>query len=101
MKIDQVRNNLIQTIAGKEALSAGYWEAIRKGEMDTATGVAMLEFLKINIAELRRILEDVETCVFETNHLEAELEEAEKDMRKMSVDISNLGWMVNPDRMGQ
>ena len=66
MNIFTIRDNLIQTIAGKEALSSAYWEAIRKEEMDTKTGVAMVEFLKINIGELRAILNDVEKVCSKT-----------------------------------
>ena len=70
MNIFTIRDNLIQTIGGKEALSSAYWDAIRTGEMDAQTGVAMVEFLKINIGELRTILNDIEhVCTKTTSEI--------------------------------
>ena len=64
MNIQTVRDNLINTIAGKEKMLAGIknpddifnWEA-------RAAAIATREFLEINIDELRRILQDVEQCI--------------------------------------
>ena len=80
MNIQQVRDNLIKTIEGKEK----YLEEVRKArslanrEEDNAL-FATQEFLKLNIDELRKILKDVTICCVEA--VEAE-------------------WIKNPDRMG-
>ena len=82
MNIQTVAENLRNTIAGKE----GHLAAIRRemasvGRRDdeTIAMVATSEFLKINIDELKRILQDVETCC----------EKATED-----------SWALNPDRSG-
>jgi len=65
MNIQTVITNLKRTIAGKEEALALY-ESRR--DIPRATGdqmaiIATIEFLKINIAELKRILQDVEQCI--------------------------------------
>jgi len=65
MNIQTVAQNLRNTIAGKEEALALY-ESRR--DIPRATGdqmaiIATIEFLKINIAELKRILQDVEQCI--------------------------------------
>lgn len=77
MNIETVANNLRNTIAGKEALLT-----ISSANMDSDVDIVdreICEFLKINIAELQRVLQDVEQCV-----------------KKESDD----SWITNPDRMG-
>ena len=64
MNIQTVANNLRATIAGKEEML----EKLNKGRMymtmaESLAGDATIEFLEINIAELRRILQDVEQCI--------------------------------------
>jgi len=64
MNIYTVRDNLIQTIEGKERMLADYQEVRKlasRGE-DMAL-YATVSFLKVNIDELKRILKDVEQCI--------------------------------------
>ena len=65
MKIDQVRSNLITTIAGKEAYMAQLWDRIAAKEVDPQMTIIIIEFLKVNLGELRTILADVERCLEE------------------------------------
>jgi len=81
MNLSTVITNLRNTIAGKEEALALY-ESRR--DIPRATGdqmaiIATIEFLKINIAELNRILDD---------------------LVEVSVKGINLSWQQNPDRMG-
>jgi hypothetical protein len=81
MNIYTVRDNLKNTIKGKEA----YLEEIRKARELATSGEDMAlyatgEFLKININELKVILHDVEKCCEE---------------------FSLMSWEINPERMGQ
>jgi hypothetical protein len=73
MDIYTVRDNLRNTIAGKEAMLTEY------SERKTPEHYAMCDMLEININELKRILQDVEQC-------------AKK--------ASNDSWMINADRSG-
>lgn len=64
MNIQTVAENLRATIAGKEQML----EKLNKGRMymtmgETLASDATVEFLEINIAELKRILQDVEQCL--------------------------------------
>jgi hypothetical protein len=84
MNIQTVAQNLRNTIAGKEQALKEYNKALNVqidplevGERMAIT--ATIEFLEINIAELRRILQDVESCV--------------------TQDVEQ-SWRDNPDRMG-
>ena len=65
MVIENIAQNLRNTIAGKEHLLDQYTRALEGDKMlyeqKVAVGAAS-EFLKINIAELRRLLADVEAC---------------------------------------
>ena len=85
MNISTVAENLRNTIAGKEKHLAGLQECIRGLEAIDCQddswfrATVTVEFLAINIAELKRILADVEQC------------EA-KDVEQ--------SWRDNPDRMG-
>ena len=83
MNIYQVRDNLKNTIAGKEKYLAECNDALDKGITSTGVHIAVnttKEFLEINIAELQRILVDVEVCCEQ---------------------YSEMGWMINSERMGQ
>jgi hypothetical protein len=70
MNIQTVADNLRNTIAGKEQLYANRAQEMRKlygsTEEDSYTKLAVclssMEYLRINIDELRRILADVEVC---------------------------------------
>ena len=92
MNIYTVRDNLVDTIAGKEALlkkslaaqsdiklhapsTGGY----SREKLSGAALSSVIEYLEINIDELKRILADVEVCC----------EKATQD-----------SWTTNPDRSG-
>jgi hypothetical protein len=80
MNIYTVRDNLINTIKGKEAYLAKLGST---REMNAGAAMAVeatRNMLKINIDELERILADVEVCC----------EKATED-----------SWALNPERMGQ
>ena len=65
-KIENVRDNLIRTIAGKEELLRTEYDIRQRNFLnneDAAAFVATREFLRINISELKRILSDVELCI--------------------------------------
>jgi hypothetical protein len=82
MNIYTVRDNLRNTIAGKEKYLAECKDALDKGITSTGVHIAVdttREFLEINIGELKRILQDVEVCC----------EKATQD-----------SWALNPDRSG-
>jgi hypothetical protein len=80
MNIQTVAANLRNTIAGKEELLAEYQEARKLATMAEDSALfATVSLLKVNIDELRRILQDVEQCA------------------KQASDDS---WITNPDRMG-
>jgi hypothetical protein len=80
MNIHTVKENLIRTIAGKEKYLAEVIKArsLASREEDHAL-FATQEFLKLNIAELKKILADVEVCC-----------------EKATAD----SWRENPDRSG-
>ena len=80
MNLQTVITNLKNTIAGKEKMLAEYQEARKLATMAEDHALfATQEFLKINIDELKRILQDVEKCVA-------------KDVEQ--------SWRDNPDRSG-
>lgn len=65
MNIQTVAANLRNTIAGKELYHAGI-ERKMLAEIHRPNLIALKatkEFLEVNIDELRRILQDVESCV--------------------------------------
>lgn len=69
MSITTVRDNLINTIAGKEMFLLAIREQLRNVEksgaaadMTKLVAANTAKFLEINIAELKKILEDVEAC---------------------------------------
>jgi ribosome assembly protein YihI (activator of Der GTPase) len=84
MNIHTVAANLRRTIAGKELALKEYNKALNVyiDPLDVGERMAITatkEFLEINIAELKRILADVESCVA-------------KDVEQ--------SWRLNPDRSG-
>jgi hypothetical protein len=86
MNIQTVAENLRNTIAGKEQMLAQYQSALACSYAGPTPPVgaemaciATIQFLEINITELKRILQDVEQCVA-------------KDVEQ--------SWRDNPDRMG-
>jgi hypothetical protein len=71
MNIQTVAENLRVTIAGKEQMLEEYetkaiaaYGKSRYSDIEVTAIVATVEFLQINIGELRRILQDVEQCVY-------------------------------------
>lgn len=80
MNIQTVIKNLRNTIASKEEMLAEYQEARKLATMREDSALyATVSFLKVNIDELKRILQDLEICYEET---------------------SDDSWITNPDRMG-
>jgi len=64
MNIQTVATNLRVTIAGKEEMLADYQEARKFASRDEDAALyATVSFLKVNIGELKRILQDVEQCI--------------------------------------
>ena len=81
MNIQTVADNLRNTIAGKEQHLA----AMRTQTESLSSGWhAIVGMLEINIAELKRILQDVEQC-------------QDDDYLKKTIEQS---WRDNPDRSG-
>jgi hypothetical protein len=82
MNIQTVAVNLRNTIAGKEQMLEKTIKARENNDLAQTPDSALyatIAFLQINIAELKRILQDVESCVA-------------KDVEQ--------SWRDNPDRMG-
>jgi hypothetical protein len=68
MNIQTVAENLRNTIAGKEKMLEKMhpnnpFQTEYMDEAERAAHYATKEFLKVNIGELRRILQDVEQCI--------------------------------------
>lgn len=67
MNIQTVADNLRNTIAGKEQMLADMVERNEHGWFKSTSEIvstrATIEFLKVNIDELKRILQDVEQCI--------------------------------------
>ena len=74
MNIYTVRDNLKTTIAGKQAMLDGLRDNGKDGYY------IIKQWLEINIDELQKILADVEVCCNQYNE---------------------MGWQLNPERMGQ
>ena len=79
MNIQTVAENLRNAIAGKDQSIAEWQNADIVETADRIHRASIVGMLEVNIAELRRILKDVEQCV------------------KQESDDS---WITNPDRMG-
>ena len=69
MNIQTVASNLRTTIAGKEQMLALYKEKLEVGnffkkeiKVNQTAEKTTIKFLEVNIAELKRILQDVEQC---------------------------------------
>jgi len=66
MNIQTVQDNLKRTIAGKEHMLDSHKRYLRSagtsGPENTAI-FAIIQFLEINIDELKRILRDLEHCI--------------------------------------
>jgi hypothetical protein len=92
MNIQTVAENLRNTIAGKEELLALCPE--------TEKNINIRAFLKVNIDELKRILQDVEQCELDHEALKDDLKEANGRVRQLEKQASDDSWITNPDRMG-
>jgi hypothetical protein len=79
MNIQTVRDNLKNTIAGKAELLTQWEVASTWKDSDKKLVNETIQYLKINLEELKRILQDVEQCVA-------------KDVEQ--------SWRDNPDRSG-
>lgn len=80
MNIQTVANNLRATIAGKEKHVKMLNNDLLCGDyVDRTITVTTIKYLEINIAELKRILGDVEQC---------------------AKQASDESWIANPDRSG-
>ena len=81
MNIETVADNLRNTIAGKERTLATLQDrvGIERTAIDQTAFIATINFLEINIAELRRTLQDVEQCL---------------------AKAAAQSWQGNPDRSG-
>jgi hypothetical protein len=65
MNIQTVAKNLRNTIAGKEAMLSSHKAYLRSAGTSGSENVAIytiVQFLEVNIDELKRILQDVEQC---------------------------------------
>jgi hypothetical protein len=79
MNIYTVRDNLKNTIEGKELLLAK-WRKVEFKSPEAANAMdTMINMLELNISDLVKILADVETCCIEHNE---------------------MSWRLNPDRSG-
>lgn len=82
MNIHTVAENLRNTIEGKE----GYRQVLARSldeDLEFNERIVIqttINFLEVNLDELRKILADVEVCCQQ---------------------YSDLGWQINPERMGQ
>ena len=64
MNIQTVANNLRATIAGKEQHLKTLGSDLLCGDyVDRTATMTTIEFLKINLTELKRILQDMEQCI--------------------------------------
>lgn len=95
MNIQTVAENLRNTIAGKQAMLNGLNDNGKEGYY------IIKQWLEINIDELTKILTDVEQCVFDYDELKEDLKEANGRVRHLERENSDMGWQINPDRMGQ
>lgn len=63
MNIQTVITNLKNTIAGKKQMLAEFESTTLRAGANLEAVFVTKEFLKINIAELKHILQDVEQCI--------------------------------------
>lgn len=66
MTIDKIRENLKNTITGKELLLADFQKELENEKDLSATEVfgitVMTGFLEVNLKELHKLLKDIEAC---------------------------------------
>ena len=82
MNIQTLADNLRATIAGKETMLDQLIQRkdVKREFHDQVAYFSTVEFLKVNIDELKRILQDVEVCCEQANE---------------------ASWALNPERMGR
>ncbi len=102
MNISTLANNLRNTIAGKEEMLDKLIQRkdIKREFHDQVAYFATVEFLKVNIKELQKILGDVEQCVEEFEALKDDLRETNGRVRQLERQASDSSWITNPDRQG-
>ena len=100
MNIQTVADNLRKTISGKVKHQVELEYALTLATTGERMAlVATVEFLKINIDELKRILQDVETCVFDYDDLKDDLKETNGRVRQLERQASSNSWEGSVDRM--
>lgn len=98
MNIYAVRDNLERTIKGKELMlekmcpNNPYTTEFME-DVERAVYKSTVEFLKINIGELKRILADINIVII---GVEADLVHA----KQLAQQASDDSWILNPDRQG-
>lgn len=97
MSIHQVRENLIKTIEGKEQALKEYNKVLNVyidpvdvGERMAIT--ATVEYLEVNIDELKRILADIELAVMQYDQIKDDLMETSAHARDLERQVSNMSW---------
>ena len=94
MNIQTVAENLRNTIASKERYLQNVEETLNTTELETEAHITLYAtrgFLKVNIDELKRILQDVEQCVFDYDELKEDLKEANGRVRQLERENSDMG----------
>jgi hypothetical protein len=88
MNIQTIAENLRNTIAGKEKMLEEFESVTLRNGANLEVIYVMKEFLKVNINELKRVLQDVEQCVFDYDELKEDLKEANGRVRQLEQQAS-------------
>lgn len=91
MNIQTVAENLRNTIADKESMLDKLIQRkdVNREFHDEVAYFSTVEFLKISISELKRILQDVEQSVVDYDELKDDLKEANSRVRQLELQASN------------
>ena len=94
MNISTVAENLRNTIAGKEKMLTTLQARVglERAGIDQVAFIATVNFLEINIAELQRVLQDVEQCTYSQTDID-------NYEQRIATDVEQ-SWRDNPDRSG-
>ena len=90
MNIQTVADNLRNTIAGKEQMLTEYNATIYKNFLEgdvLITAKVTAEFLKVNIDELKRILQDVEQCTYSQADIDNYEQRIVKDIESIKEEV--------------
>ena len=68
MTLEEIKNNLVNTIKGKKALRQAYEDDKADDWFDDFATRATIQYLEVNINELERILIDIEQCIEDDGH---------------------------------